>query len=166
MGGLTTLSTIWKIVLCLAESYAMAFIGIYALKLFAVVPMMLRERDQTIQHFEGELHKATEITTSGYSQAQIARLIRLKQEADDLVAYNPDSLIQRDKWIKQYDDWRDAVLAVLNDKDVVIFNRPITAGDLTEGRTWGGFDFIHIDKRADLLEKRRRLAKVLERNRD
>jgi len=47
MGGLKSMSDIWKVGVCLLESYLLAFAGIYVWKLFASVPLLLRERDAT-----------------------------------------------------------------------------------------------------------------------
>jgi hypothetical protein len=41
------LSAIWKIALCLAESYSLTFAVIYLWKLITVVPVILQERDRT-----------------------------------------------------------------------------------------------------------------------
>jgi hypothetical protein len=54
MGGLTSLWAIGKLAVCLLESYALAFTGVYLWKFFAAVPALLRERDRTINTLANE----------------------------------------------------------------------------------------------------------------
>jgi hypothetical protein len=73
MGGLVSLSAIWKLALALAESYTLAFVAIYAWKLLAVVPMMLGERDGVIAIRDRRIAELTRPQSSPF-RAQILDL--------------------------------------------------------------------------------------------
>jgi hypothetical protein len=57
MGSMTDLSAIWKVALCLIESYTLVFVAIFMWKLFQSVPLLLGERDAKILSSEQEIAK-------------------------------------------------------------------------------------------------------------
>jgi len=129
------------------------------------------EKDYRLKQVESELQTALTPTTTGYSQAQLAKLEHLIRKGDELFQRSDISPNQsnpkgiRDIWMKQHDDWREEILALLRDRDAVIFQKPITAGSETQVLK-GALDQIHGGRRGQLLEEMERLKKILERNRD
>jgi hypothetical protein len=166
------------VALCLIESYAITFAAIYVWKLVGVVPIMLHERDedisqrgQTIHRLESAVRKAVYISAGYYSIAQLATLVHLTRQGDELFQQSAISLNQanprgqRDDWMKKHDKWRHAILAILRARDAEIFLKPIFAGYDTQGLK-GAIDQIHGNRRGQILEQMERLKGVLERNRD
>jgi hypothetical protein len=136
----------------------------------AIPPKRHVLQKETIADQERQIAKLTaeKVSIGGYSQAQLTKLKRLRDAGNELfkvsISVNaPNPRNQRDKWLKQHDDWHDDTASILNDRDLKQFTQPFTAGAETEGQK-GAYDQLHGTRRGHLFEECQRLTKILERN--
>jgi hypothetical protein len=148
-----------------------AAIGLYVAYAAIRAPLILdRERATTIGNRENDLAtiRAAQAASGPYTPSQLATLGRLSRDGREQykITISPNSPNPRqevDLWLKNHLDWREEVLSILSDRDIVAFQRPVTASYETTG-TQGTSNQIQGIQRGHLLAELDRLDKIIKRH--
>lgn len=123
----------------------------------------IREKDKTIV----ELTKPIDCP---YSELQLTKLARLKQEGQSWLHHNispnQNQSVARhelETWIKDHRGWRKEIVEILNEKDATIFEAPIafTNTNVQIPGLPAPYNLDHARSRNQLLGEIRRLEEIL-----
>jgi len=124
---------------------------------------IIREKDE-------KFAELTNPTDRLYSELQLTKLSRLKQDGRSLlehhIAPNQNQSVARQEletWIKDYRDWRKEILEILNEKDATVFEAPVSFNNTNfqiPGLS-GPYNLDHARLRNQLLAEISRLEGVL-----
>jgi len=163
-----TVQFILTIVLGYFAVAAIKFLGTW----LVVAPVALeRKRAIEVGNLQNQVQRITAISTSGYSQAQLAKLARLLREGNELfnVEISQNSVnggqVELDAWLTKHSHWRESILSILIDRDAAIFEGPTTAGAQPRAMQ-RALNQTHGLRRGQLLDEMDRVARVLEHNSD
>ncbi len=135
-------------------------------------PVVLeRERVGSIDDLTQDLkqaHAALAPDSRPYSELQLTKLSRLKQEGRSLLEHHisPNQSGARQEletWIKNHREWRREILEILNEKDATVFEAPVTFTN-TNFQIPGlpaAFNLDHARLRNQLLGEISRLEEIL-----